>query len=263
MEHINIGLDTSFLSHLVVDDLKEALSEIEISYDLVNITSCNLDSLASEKVDAIVLPINQIPFSQVDDPWVIAGFIRRQACRYYCYLETVSKDIFGVKPNGKVVISDPELRLQINNLRPDIIVTEEDQTLALSQIKNRTVDAYITNRDLTESSLQKVPLALGDIVPHVGIGIYAMVCDRLDIKTRKLVQRIHHDDTGYLSNVERELSLKISKRQKELPSIHCNQNRAGHYILQIFNPKNGQNPQRVQISQSTFVGLVDRALNEL
>ena len=263
MEHINIGLDTSFLSHLVVDDLKEALSDMEISYDLVDIPSCNLESIDKENVDLIVIPLSKVPFSKEDDQWVIGGFIKRQSCGYYSYIHSIEKEIFGVKPNGKVAITDSRLRLQINDLRPDIIVTEEELSLALSQIKNKTLDAYITDLDLNETTMQKVPLALGDIIPKVGKGIYAMVCNRLDIKTRKLTQLIHHDVTGFLSNVEREIAQKIIPKHQELLSIHCDQDRAGNYHLHIFNPTDAENSQRVQISQSTFIGLADRAIKEL
>jgi len=257
LEGINIGLDTSFLSHIVVADLQETLKEMDIAYQFKDIQPCNLALLDSDGIDIIVLPLMDVPISNEKDSWVISGFLRRQPCNYYSYIKEIHSSIFGVRPNGVIGIQDSFLKNQIADLRPDVDVKELDHALALSQLKSKQIDAYITRLVLDGESLHKITIATGDITPKTSTGIYALLSNRVNIKARKMSQLIHDDETGYVSNVERALSNKLEKPCQ----IYCSQDRAGNYHLNVYKPTKNEKSIRLQISQSTFVGLADRALN--
>jgi len=61
----------------------------------------------------------------------------------------------------------------------------------------------------------------------------------------------------YCSNVERALLKEFPKAQ-----VHCRLDRAQRYNLGIFI-KTGDESKVFYYSQSTFVGLVNRAINEI
>jgi len=259
LEGINIGLDTSFLGHIVLENLKESLDEMGITYNLIDIKSCNLDSLESEPIDLALLPLSDIPFAQEGDSWTIAGFIQRQSTQYFCYLYNSYPSLFGVKPNGKIAIDHLHITDQISSLRDDLDIEEMNPTLALSQLKEQKIDAFITQEAIDDASLRKIPLATKDIVPKTSSGLFALISTRVNINARKTAQLIHNEDAGYMSNIERTLALKLNPEYH----IHCDQDRAGNYHLNIYKENPKEIPHRVQISQSTFVGLAERALTEL
>lgn len=257
MEGINIGLDTSFLSHLVLADLKSTLEEMNIIHKIREIQPCNLESLSSEKIDIIILPLSDIPISSEEDSWIITGFLKRQPQNYFCYSKETHPGVFGVKPNGLVAINDSLIKEQIKELRPDVQINIVDHNLAISQLNANEIDAYISATEIKENPFRTITIAASDIIPKTSSGIYAMLSNRVNINARKICQLIHDDQTGYESNVERAIAKELDKDYL----INCYQDRAGNYHLNIYNPTKDQKANRVQISQSTFVGLADRALN--
>ncbi len=94
-------------------------------------------------------------------------------------------------------------------------------------------------------------------IPSTSKGVYALVCKIEDLKTRKVVLKLHDEQTMFCSNVEREI-YKVSGLHK----IHCFQDRVGRYHLGILDDRNDEKNTLYYV-QSTFIGLVSKAIKDL
>lgn len=99
--------------------------------------------------------------------------------------------------------------------------------------------------------------SLRENIPANGAGIMGIVCYRNDIATRSLLAELHDLETGYCSNIERRIRIEFPKAR-----VHCQIDRAHRYNLAVQVNKDGDE-RSFYFSQSTFVGLAEKAITEI
>jgi len=99
--------------------------------------------------------------------------------------------------------------------------------------------------------------SLRETIPTNGAGIMGIVCHRDDVTTRSILAELHDLETGYCSNIERKIQIEFPKAR-----VHCQIDRAHRYNLAVQIVMDGVE-RSFYFSQSTFVGLAEKAITEI
>lgn len=259
MESVIIGYHPSFVGHSILESLKTCLSENQISFELKTISNSFSKAFEEDGLDMIISPINEISFRNENEEIVIAGFLKRAKLNYHMHLKERDQNILGLKKDGNIALENSASRQQIEYIRSDAnIVPNLKKEEAF---ENPNVDGFI---GLSKSDNWPFVLTIptADITPQASVETYCFITKRSSFEIRSLVQGIHDADTGYCSNIERTIARDLGLEKDKL-AVHCAKDRAGRFNLNLAVLKSNGEIKRINISQTTFVGLVDNALKEL
>jgi porphobilinogen deaminase len=249
--------------------LRHCLASGQIEF---SITDTDESALQRGEVDTIVSDLALAP-TALPQQLVWAAIVPRQAQHTLLYIASEKAQAsldFRLPLHGKVLVPSLAQQVQLADYRPDlsIIWSAEPATAQLAQLQQGHCDAVLLWQSgavasETPPNVQVIQLQTAEIVPPVSQGFLAFMTLRDDLPTRRLLRDVHHSVAGHCSNVERGV-LQLAQACDWLPtlSVHCSCDQAGNYHAWA-TAQVGENLRRVQMSNSTFLGISERIFARL
>ncbi len=186
--------------------------------------------------------------------------------------ESVEDKIFKIKTKGIVGTSSARRKAQILRFRPDVIIQDirGNVPTRIKKLEEGNFDAIllaaagIERLKLDLSHLEVIHLNPKEFVPAPAQGVLAFQTLKSDIKTRKILQKIHHSNVSACTNVERKV-LNLLDGGCQMPlGAYCECDEQGYYHLWVAKADNWDSSvQWFRLSSNTTLGLAENAFQKL
>lgn len=210
-------------------------------------------------VQAVAIPLNETPFFEQTD-LVIAALTDRNTPGYCLFVRDESYDpaqVLKIKKGGRISTDSALLRALLGEIRPDFEFLPAGFTLDDSSGMIRA-DAICGMNDASARAFEaelfkKIPLSPFEFPPQPGSGVFAIVCLREDMDSRRQLKVAHRSEVSVCTNVERSL-VRENHDYREKTGVFCERDANGYYhAYAVFAA--GNEIHRARISSSTHAGL--------
>jgi porphobilinogen deaminase len=258
------------LQPVQLEPIQQLLLNHQIPYSLVDM---NAEALLRGEVDTVVMAWPDAPL-ELPEVLVWSALSPRSnaaSCLIVHRERMVPKLDFRLPLGAKVAVASIKQQVQLFDYRADLSFAPLPSTLteAMLQLSAGNFDAvllpphYGDLQTIDTEQFQRIELHPSEIVPEVGHGVWGFQALRDDLETRRLLRDLHHLPTAHCCNVERHL-LRLSANTDWGITLcaHCTQDHAGNYHVWA-TALQGKTLRRVQLSNSTFLGLAERIFARL
>lgn len=229
------------------------------------------DALLKGEVDLAVHSLKDMPTTQPTG-LVLCGLSYREAANDCLIIKRSSLDKvhpMGLGNDAVVGTSSARRKALVADLFPNAKCADirGNVPTRIQKLLDGEMDAII----LAKAGLNRLKLALDDqlivrdlhtreFVPAPGQGVITYQCREEDTNIRNIVRKIHHSEVLECTNIERGVLKKMDGGCQLPLGVHCEKDSNGFYHVYAGY---GSPLKRVNFSQSTSVGLVDKIYEAL
>lgn len=222
------------------------------------------------EVDCFVCPLHHLP-TQPAEGTVIAGLGSRGLPSHSLLIikeKIANGQLFGLSDGASVGVPSQLVGQQLLGFKNSLKTTSlpDDPAEILQGLQSEKMDAALVfTADLQATGLD----GLGtlrfhpkELVPEPGAGAWAFVCNRDDIPTRRMLQKIHRPEVSAVTNVERKVLDLTGPTAHGSMGVYCERDALGSYHVWAVAASTA-GLRRVQLSQSTTYQLAERVVEKL
>ena len=290
-----IGTRGSKLALWQAHDLQEQLSELQVDSELKIIKTRgdkiqNLsfdkiegkgfftkeieDALIQKEVDIAVHSLKDLQTTQPKD-LIIGGLSMRENPRDLLIIKQSSTDSskpLSLKENAIVGTSSMRRKSQIKNLIPSCMIKDlrGNVPTRINKLRDQDYDAVIlasagVNRlQINLEEFKVVELNPKEFVPAPAQGVIGYQCRKEDIDVRKILSRIHNDNSASCTNIERKVLQLFDGGCHLALGVHVERDTMGNYhAVGAYAPDQDAPLKRVMLSQSTSHALAEKIYKQL
>jgi hydroxymethylbilane synthase len=232
------------------------------------------DALLDKRVDLAVHSLKDMPTTQPEGLTLAALSYREDPADLLIIRpEAVSEGAtLSLADGAKVGTSSARRKAQLLRLNPKLVPVDirGNVPTRIEKAKNGTVDAVllaaagIARLEIDLSYFVSHKLHPREFVPAPGQGVMA-IQTRLDDKDlRKQLIKLHNQDTGICTNVERRVLQLLGGGCQTPLGVHCFRDKVGNYRAFAALADRWDAPVKMaHLSSSTHAGLAESVLAEL
>lgn len=207
-----------------------------------------------QEIQSFLYPLSLVPFLR-NENIQIAALSKRLDVSFYFVNETEIKNMAFLNENFKIYFQSDLVKTYIESLNSNVQLEKVDlddlseQNLAIHQGKEWSINNY-------------KKLSQEEFVPLSGDGFMAVICLKEDILTRKLAAKIHSEESGSVSNIERTIQKNFIDNQNFITCFLRYDDQAYLHAIMVFknNSSNSKAVEYIEYSQSTAHGMVEKLM---
>ncbi len=226
-------------------------------------------SLLSGETDVFASPLHQLPIS-LPEGIVITALSARSYPADWLLIHPAAQEVdqlLGLKKQATVYAQDTCRRAQMYDFRADLQFDDQagDAETALVQLLSGELDAallpaaMLDEDALTGNGIVVVRFNPKELVPAPGQGVWAYVCCKEDIVTRRALKAIHHSETAVLTNIERGALRLLGAGFEHRLGVYAECDQLGNFHVWAALAETERSPlRRARLSSSTKFHLAER-----
>ena len=231
------------------------------------------DALLNNSIDVAVHSLKDLPTNSVEG-LLVAGLSYRADARDTILFnqDSAFKSIADLT-SGSPIIGTSSLRRksQLKSLFPNAEMKDirGNVPTRIAKLEAGDFDAIILAKAgidrlaIDVTTYQAFHFDVSELVPAPGQGVLGYQTTVENIQVRKLLNKLHHTEVAYCTNVERGV-LNALDGGCQLPlGVHVIKDSNGNYVSHTSFADKENNLHQFKISQSTFDGLKETILTQL
>ena len=225
----------------------------------VDLAVHSMKDLPTEQPEGLV--ITAVSYREDPTDWLV---IRREAVK--------AGALFKLEEHAVVGTSSARRKAQMLHFRPDVQIKDIRGNVPTRLDKLRRGDfhaillaaAGLRRLETNMSEFEVIKMNPKEFVPAPAQGVMAFQTLREDVRTRRILQKIHHREVSARTNIERRV-LQLMEGGCHMPlGVYCEQDQQGHYhvwaaVADTWN----SSLRRAQLSSSTHFQLPEKIVESL
>jgi porphobilinogen deaminase len=225
-------------------------------------------ALLAGEIQAVPKPLKDLP-TTLPEGAVITAIKERETTRTCLLMPKKTGEDLALSElkNAKIAVQTPIIGAQIEALLPEnqAIIQNYSPLEVLDKTREGVFDACILTSltikalALDESSWHIFSFSPREFITEAGQGISCLITAEDDLATRRLVKPFHSPLVTPISNVERQVKKLFNDTDV---AAYCERDASNNFHLWAAVLREGRF-RKVRLSQTTSIGLAERAAQEL
>ena len=258
MEKIKIGFSQNWQEEYIVGILKEKNNEQYFEGNKIADEASLMSALQQGECDVIFINMSKSAI-QLPDNLVITAVSERFSPQYELFIKKekqVETRLLDLAADARIFVEDNYLPYLLKEISSDFVFSNEKETS----------DAYIfplfyaEKNNISSESDFRVSLNPREFPPMAAQGVFAYVCNKNDMETRRFLKNLHHSDVAELTNIERGF---VQLNEGKICAAYCEKDKMDNFHLWVAVVQEDGTAVRARASTSTKVGLAEAAMKQV
>jgi len=186
--------------------------------------------------------------------------------------DSTENKILKVKEGGILGTSSARRKAQILDFRPDLEIKDirGNVPTRLNKLREKQFDAIILaaagleRLEIDLSEFEVIQLNPKEFVPAPAQGVLAYQTQENDLRTRRILKKIHHPEVSTCTNIERKV-LNLLDGGCQMPlGVYCEKDDMGYYHIWASKAESwNSKPKKVFLSSGTSHNLAENVILKL
>jgi hydroxymethylbilane synthase len=275
---LRIGTCKDVLISIAAQQMFDLVTALAINCELVNLDTAQEDDLKysfcqaiiDDKIDTFPFEMHRLPIGNDDDEIIVSALAP---------LTHVGEGIIILKNEHEknhstflheslpIGVSSPRQQIQLENLFPnqkfemiEAPINFERGANIPNHLHGIIISKFIYETGNFKNNTQFIPLHPKELIPAPGQGCIAYLCHKEDLKTRRILNQIHHKSLVQTSNTERQVLKLAGSEFANTLGVYCNVDKSGYFHIHAVRCDQFK---KVSFSQSVSTGLAEKVFHSL
>jgi porphobilinogen deaminase len=258
MEKIKIALTQIWQKKYILEERGAKENAFDFTVEMADDEKQSWSLLEQGECDAIFVNMAKLP-TQLPDNLVVTAVSKRFSPQYELLVKKekqAENRLLDLAADARIFVEDECIPFLLKEISSDFVFLSE-KTTSDAMI----LPAYeIEQNGIVDENWIQITLNPREFMPPAAQGVFAYVCNKNDVETRRFLKNLHHAESSELTNIERSF---IKLNEGKICAAYCEKDKMDNFHLWVAVVKEDGTPTRARASTSTKVGLAEAAMKQI
>ena len=258
MDKIKIAFTQNWQKEYVSEALKEKNSGLDFLAQTADDEKQAWLLLEQGECDAIFVNMAKIPML-IPDNLIITAVSKRFSPQYELLIKKEKQSenrSLDLAADATIFVTDECLPFLLKEISSNFVFSNEKTTSDALILPAYEVEKNnIPTKDWASTTLNP-----REFMPAAAQGVFAYVCNKNDVETRRFLKNLHHSDSSELTNIERSF---VKLNEGKICAAYCEKDKMDNFHLWVAVVQENGTVTSARASTSTKVGLAEAAMKRI